>query len=46
VSFYWEREGVMCFGVETRTRIKVKRYESGVLPYLQLVYWDEYFFLK
>ena len=23
----------MYFGVETRTRIKVKRYESGVLPY-------------
>jgi ribulose-bisphosphate carboxylase large chain len=46
VSFCLEREGVTCFGVETRTRIKVKRYESGVLPYVQMGYWDEDYVLK
>ena len=26
--------------VETRTRIKTERYESGVLPYAKMGYWD------
>jgi hypothetical protein len=30
----------MSQAVESRTRIKSERYESGVIPYAKMGYWD------
>ena len=36
----------MSKSVETRTRIKSDRYESGVLPYAKMGYWDPDYVIK
>ena len=33
----------MTKAVESRTRIKSERYESGVIPYAKMGYWDPYY---
>jgi ribulose-bisphosphate carboxylase large chain len=33
-------------GVEERTRIKNERYESGVIPYAKMGYWDPEYVIK
>ena len=32
--------------VESRTRIKNERYESGVIPYAKMGYWDATYSVK
>jgi len=36
----------MSQSVESRTRIKNERYESGVIPYAKMGYWDADYSLK
>ena len=36
----------MSQAVESRTRIKSERYESGVIPYAKMGYWDPDYAIK
>ena len=36
----------MSQAVESRTRIKSERYESGVIPYAKMGYWDPDYSIK
>ena len=36
----WHRRIYMPEDVQNRTRIKSERYESGVIPYAKMGYWD------
>ena len=36
----------MTKAVESRTRIKSERYESGVIPYAKMGYWDPDYVIK
>ena len=36
----------MSQAVESRTRIKSERYESGVIPYAKMGYWDPDYTIK
>ena len=36
----------MSQSVEERTRIKSQRYESGVIPYAKMGYWDADYVIK
>ena len=36
----------MSQAVESRTRIKSERYESGVIPYAKMGYWDPDYVIK
>ena len=36
----------MSQAVESRTRIKSERYESGVIPYAKMGYWDASYQVK
>jgi len=36
----------MSQSVESRTRIKSERYESGVIPYAKMGYWDAEYVIK
>merc|ERR1712093_575159 len=40
------KEVVMSQAVESRTRIKSERYESGVIPYAKMGYWDATYTVK
>merc|ERR1712128_217472 len=40
------KEVVMSQAVESRTRIKSERYESGVIPYAKMGYWDPDYAIK
>ena len=39
-SITLNQEVFMSQAVESRTRIKSERYESGVIPYAKMGYWD------
>ena len=45
-SITLNQEVFMSQAVESRTRIKSERYESGVIPYAKMGYWDPDYAIK
>ena len=45
-SITLNQEVFMSQAVESRTRIKSERYESGVIPYAKMGYWDPDYVIK